>query len=173
MNYKERLINIKNFIFDVDGVFTDGIIVVDTDGNESRNFNTKDGIAVKLATELGYNIAVISGANNEGIRARLNRLGVENVFLGSKDKTKDLVNYSKNKNIILEETVYMGDDLPDIGPMNLVGLKTCPYDAAPEVINICDYISGLKGGQGCVRDIIEQTLKIQAKWILEGSNQNI
>jgi 3-deoxy-D-manno-octulosonate 8-phosphate phosphatase (KDO 8-P phosphatase) len=104
MNYKERLTNIKNFIFDVDGVFTDGIIVVDTDGNESRNFNTKDGIAVKLATELGYNIAVISGANNEGIRARLNRLGVENVFLGSKDKTKDLLNYSKNKNIILEET---------------------------------------------------------------------
>ena len=173
MNYKEKLYKIKNFIFDVDGIFTDGLIIVDSYGKESRCFNTKDGIAVKIATEIGFNIAIISGASNEGIRARLNRLGVENVFLGSKDKSKDLINYSKTNNILLEETIYMGDDLPDLEPMNLVGLKTCPHDASPEVRNICEYVSPHKGGKGCVRDIIEQVLKVQGKWVLNNSNQNI
>ena len=173
MNYKEKLHKIKNFIFDVDGVFTDGLIIVDSNGKESRCFNTKDGIAVKLATENGYNVAIISGANNQGVRKRLNRLGVENIFFGSKDKSKDLINFAKINNISLKETVYMGDDLPDLGPMNLVKLKTCPNDAVPEIRNICDYVSPNKGGNGCVRDIIEQVLKVQGKWILNKSNQNI
>jgi len=173
MNYKEKLHKIKNFIFDVDGVFTDGLIIVDSKGEESRCFNTKDGIVIKLATEIGYNIAIISGANNEGIRARLNRLGVENIFLGSTNKSKDLMNYTKTNNLLLEETMYMGDDLPDISPMNLVGLKICPSDACPEVRNICDYVSSHKGGNGCVRDIIEQVLKTQGKWMFKESHQNI
>ena len=173
MNYKEKLHKIKNFIFDVDGVFTDGLIIVDSNGKESRCFNTKDGIAIKLATENGYNIAIISGANNDGVRARLNRLGVENIFLGSKNKSKDLTDFAKTKNISLKETVYMGDDLPDLEPMNLVELKTCPNDAVPEIRNISDYVSPHKGGNGCVRDIIEQVLKVQGKWILNKFNQNI
>ena len=128
-------------------------------------------IAVKLANDLGYNIAVITGANNKGIEARLNRLGVKNVFLNSNDKVKDLLNYSKTNNINLKKTVYMGDDLPDTFPMELVYLKTCPHDAAPEVREISDYISNKKGGEGCVRDIIEQTLKVQGNWDLSKKNQ--
>jgi len=173
MNYKEKLNNIKTFVFDIDGVFTNGKIMVDSHGNESRSFNTKDGIAVKLANDLGYNIAVITGANNKGIEARLNRLGVKNVFLNSNDKVKDLLNYSKTNNINLEKTVYMGDDLPDTFPMKLVYLKTCPFDAVSEVREISDYISNKNGGEGCVRDIIEQTLKVQGNWNFSKKNQNI
>jgi len=173
MNYKEKLNKIKTFVFDIDGVFTNGKIMVDSHGNESRSFNTKDGIVVKLANDLGYNIAVITGANNKGIEARLNRLGVKNVFLNSNDKVKDLLNYSKTNNINLEKTVYMGDDLPDTFPMKLVYLKTCPFDAAPEVREISDYISNKNGGEGCVRDIIEQTLKVQGNWNFSKKNQNI
>ena len=173
MNYKEKLKKIKTFVFDIDGVFTNGKIMVDSHGNESRSFNTKDGIAVKLANDLGYNIAVITGANNNGIKARLNRLGIKNVFLNSSDKVKDLLNYSKTNNINLEKTVYMGDDLPDTLPMKLVYLKTCPFDAVPEVREISDYISNKNGGEGCVRDIIEQTLKVQGNWKFSKKNQNI
>jgi len=173
MNYKEKLNKIETFVFDIDGVFTDGKIIVDSQGKESRSFNTKDGIAVKLANDLGYNIAIITGANNEGIKARMNRLGIENVFLNSSDKVKDLLNFSKTNNISLRKTVYMGDDLPDIFPMNLVYLKTCPHDAAPEVREISDYVSNKKGGEGCVRDVIEQTLKVQGNWDLSKKNQNI
>jgi 3-deoxy-D-manno-octulosonate 8-phosphate phosphatase (KDO 8-P phosphatase) len=173
MNYKEKLNKIETFVFDIDGVFTDGKIIVDSQGKESRSFNTKDGIAVKLANNLGYNIGIITGANNEGIKARMNRLGIKNVYLNSSDKVKDLLNYSKTKNINLGKTVYMGDDLPDTFPMNLVYLKTCPHDAAPEVREISDYISNKKGGEGCVRDIIEQTLKVQGNWDLSKKNQNI
>lgn len=173
MNYKEKLNKIETFVFDIDGVFTDGKIIVDSQGKESRSFNTKDGIAVKLANDLGYNIAIITGANNEGIKARMNRLGIENVFLNSSDKVKDLLNFSKTNNINLGKTIYMGDDLPDIFPMNLVYLKTCPHDAAPEVREISDYVSNKKGGEGCVRDVIEQTLKVQGNWDLSKKNQNI
>ncbi len=95
------------------------------------------------------------------------------VFLNSNDKVKDLLNYSKTNNINLKKTVYMGDDLPDTFPMELVYLKTCPHDAAPEVREISDYISNKKGGEGCVRDIIEQTLKVQGNWDLSKKNQNI
>ena len=104
MNYKEKLNKIETFVFDIDGVFTDGKIIVDSQGKESRSFNTKDGIAVKLANDLGYNIAIITGANNEGIKIRLNRLGIKNVFLNSNDKVKDLLNYSKTNNINLKKT---------------------------------------------------------------------
>ena len=98
MIYKKKLINIKNFIFDVDGVFTDGSIIVDSDGNEMRIFNTKDGIAVKFASEIGYNICVISGGNNEGVRKRLSRLGVKHIFLGVNDKKQVFDNFLSTLN---------------------------------------------------------------------------
>jgi len=173
MNYKEKLHIIKNFVFDIDGVFTNGLIMIDSSGNESRTFNTKDGIAIKHAIENGYNIAIISGANNEGIRLRLKNLGVINILLGSNNKLKDLKKYIKSNKLSSEETVYMGDDMPDINPMSYVGLKTCPFDAIPEVRSISDYVSPKKGGEGCVRDIIEQTLKVQNNWKLKDSSQNI
>ena len=173
MNYKEKLHVIKNFVFDIDGVFTNGLIMIDSLGNESRTFNTKDGIAIKHAIENQYNIAIISGANNEGIRIRLKKLGVKNIFLGSNNKLEDLKKYMKSHKLSIEETVYMGDDIPDINSMSYVGLKACPFDAIPEVRSISDYVSPKKGGKGCVRDIIEQTLKVQNNWELNDSSQNI
>ncbi len=173
MNYKEKLHIIKNFVFDIDGVFTNGLITIDSLGNESRTFNTKDGIAIKHAIENQYNVAIISGANNEGIRIRLKKLGVKNIFLGSNNKLKDLKKYIKSNQLSSEETAYMGDDTPDINSMSYVGLKACPFDAIPEVRSISDYVSPKKGGEGCVRDIIEQTLKVQNNWELKDFSQNI
>ena len=164
MSYKEKLVKIKNFVFDVDGVFTDGSIIVDSEGNELRKFDTRDGIAVKLATDKGYNFCVISGGKNEGVRKRLNRLGVKNVFLGVDDKIQVFESFINDNNLNLTETMFMGDDLPDISILKKVGLSCSPNDAAHEVREIVDYISIKKGGEGCVRDIIEQVLTIQNNW---------
>ena len=165
MSYKEKLIKIKNFVFDVDGVFTDGSIIVDNSGNELRVFNTRDGIAVKLATDLGYNFCVISGGKNEGVRKRLNRLGIKNVYLGVNNKMEVFKSFMNDNNLKTSETMFMGDDIPDIQILKMVGLSCCPNDAAKEVRELVDYISIKKGGEGCVRDIIEQILTIQKNWI--------
>ncbi len=164
MSYKEKLVKIKNFVFDVDGVFTDGSIIVDNQGNEFRVFSTRDGITVKLATDKGYNFCVISGGKNEGVRKRLNRLGVKNVFLGVDDKIQVFESFINDNNLNLTETMFMGDDLPDINILKKVGLSCSPNDAAHEVREIVDYVSIKKGGEGCVRDIIEQVLTIQNNW---------
>ena len=165
MSYKEKLIKIKNFVFDVDGVFTDGSIIVDNSGNELRVFSTRDGIAVKLATEKGYNFCVISGGKNEGVRKRLNKLGIKNVYLGVNNKMEVFKSFMNDNNLKTSETMFMGDDIPDIQILKMVGLSCCPNDAANEVREVVDYISIKKGGEGCVRDIIEQILTIQKNWI--------
>ena len=165
MSYKEKLIKIKNFVFDVDGVFTDGSIIVDNSGNELRVFSTRDGIAVKLATDKGYNFCVISGGKNEGVRKRLNRLGIKNVHLGVNNKMEVFKSFMNDNNLKTSETMFMGDDIPDIQILKMVGLSCCPNDAAKEVRELVDYISIKKGGEGCVRDIIEQILTIQKNWI--------
>ena len=173
MSYKEKLNKIKNFVFDVDGVFTDGIIYVDSLGNETRGFNSKDGIVVKKALECGYNIIIISGANNYGILNRLKKLGIKDIYLGSENKSSELNEHMKKNKLNRDETLYMGDDISDLGAMKMVGLKTCPYDAVSEIRNNSDYISPKKGGFGCVRDVLEQTLKLQNKWKIRNSDQNI
>ena len=165
MSYKEKLIKIKNFVFDVDGVFTDGSIIVDNSGNELRVFSTRDGIAVKLATDKGYNFCVISGGKNEGVRKRLNKLGIKNVYLGVNNKMEVFKSFMNDNNLKTSETMFMGDDIPDIQILKMVGLSCCPNDAANEVREVADYISIKKGGEGCVRDIIEQILTIQKNWI--------
>jgi|TARA_B100001057_G_scaffold149389_1_gene149288 3-deoxy-D-manno-octulosonate 8-phosphate phosphatase (KDO 8-P phosphatase) len=165
MSYKEKLIKIKNFVFDVDGVFTDGSIIVDNSGNELRVFSTRDGIAVKLATDKGYNFCVISGGKNEGVRKRLNKLGIKNVYLGVNNKMEVFKSFMNDNNLKTTETMFMGDDIPDIQILKMVGLSCCPNDAANEVREVVDYISIKKGGEGCVRDIIEQILTIQKNWI--------
>ena len=165
MSYKEKLIKIKNFVFDVDGVFTDGSIIVDNSGNELRVFSTRDGIAVKLATYKGYNFCVISGGKNEGVRKRLNKLGIKNVYLGVNNKMEVFKSFMNDNNLKTTETMFMGDDIPDIQILKMVGLSCCPNDAANEVREVVDYISIKKGGEGCVRDIIEQILTIQKNWI--------
>ena len=164
MSYKEEFRHITTFIFDVDGVFTDGSITILTDGEMIRTMNTKDGYAVKAALQAGYGIVIISGGTNEAVRMRLNQLGVKYVYLGIHQKADILHDYSKENNLSFENMLFMGDDIPDLEAMNLVRLGCCPNDAVPEVLAAADYISHKDGGKGCVRDVIEQVFKVQGKW---------
>lgn len=164
MSYKEYLKNISTFIFDIDGVLTDGNIQISTSGELLRTMNTKDGFAMKTAIDKGFHICIISGGNNEGVRVRLNNLGVKDVFLGADNKIEILKNYLKENDIDLKNVLYMGDDLPDFEVMSMVGMAVCPQDAVPEIKAVSKYISHKEGGKGCVRDIIEQVLKVHGKW---------
>ena len=164
-NYKEYLNDITTFIFDVDGVLTDGTVIVTTSGEMLRNMNIKDGYALKTAVDKGYNVCVISGGSNEGVRQRLRGLGVTNIFLGAKDKVELLSTYFNDNGIDKKNALYMGDDIPDFLAMQLVDLPCCPQDAAPEIKAISKYISHKKGGKGAARDVIEQVLKVQDKWL--------
>lgn len=170
-SYKEYLKHITTFIFDVDGVLTDGNILVNTDGEMFRTMNIKDGFGLKTAVDQGYRVCVISGGSNEGVRIRLQNLGIKDIFLGAHQKTQILEEYLKTHNLKAENVLYMGDDLPDYEIMQEVGLPTCPQDAVPEIKAISKYISHKKGGKGCVREVIEQVMKVQGKWMVaEGTS---
>lgn len=164
-SYKEYLNDITTFIFDVDGVLTDGRVLVTTSGEMLRSMNVKDGYAIKTAIDMGYNICIISGGSNEGVRVRLSGLGVKDIFLGAKDKISLLNNYFKENIIGSENALYMGDDIPDLDAMQMVALPCCPQDAAPEIKAASKYVSHKNGGCGAVRDVIEQVLKVQDKWL--------
>ncbi|TYB74328.1 KdsC family phosphatase [Bizionia myxarmorum] len=163
-SYKEYLEHITTFIFDVDGVLTDGNVTILTSGEMLRRMNIKDGYALKTAIDKGYNVCIISGGSNEGIRARLDGLGIKDVFLKSHNKIEQLHVYLAQNKLKLENVLYMGDDIPDYPVMKLVGLPCCPQDAVPEIKAISKYISHKDGGHGAVRDVIEQVLKVQDKW---------
>lgn len=165
MSYKELLNDITTFILDIDGVLTDGTVLVTTSGEMLRNMNIKDGYAIKTAVDNGYNICIISGGSNEGVRVRLEGLGVKDIHLGVKDKIQFLNDFLENNAIDRNHALYMGDDIPDYQVMQLVGLPTCPQDAAPEIKAISKYISHKNGGKGAVRDVIEQVMKVQGKWM--------
>lgn len=164
-SYKEIMNDISTFVFDVDGVLTDSSVLVTNEGEMLRTMNIRDGFALKAAIESGYNVCIISGGSNEGVRIRLQNLGVSDVHLGTPDKVKTLNEYIEKHNIKHENVLYMGDDIPDFHVMKLVGLPTCPQDAVPEIKNICRYISHVKGGRGAARDVIEQVMKVQGKWM--------
>ncbi|QAA81512.1 HAD-IIIA family hydrolase [Aequorivita sp. H23M31] len=166
MSYKEYLKHITTFIFDVDGVLTDGTVKVTTEGEMFRTMNVKDGYALKTAVEKGFKVCVISGGTNEGVRVRLQNLGIKDIFLGASQKTQVLEEYLKTNNLKAENVLYMGDDLPDFKIMQEVGLPTCPQDAVPEIKAISKYVSHKKGGKGCVRDVLEQVMKVQGKWAI-------
>lgn len=163
-SYKEYLQHITTFVFDVDGVLTDGTIIITTEGEMLRNMNIKDGYALKTAVDLGYNVCIISGGSNEGVRKRLRGLGITDIHLGVRHKTDTLEEYMDVYGIKAEQVLYMGDDIPDLYVMQKVGLPACPQDAVPEIKAISKYISHRKGGKGCVRDVIEQVLRVQEKW---------
>lgn len=169
-NYKSLLGNIDTFIFDVDGVFTGNVVLLFPDGEQVRTANVRDGYAVQLAVKKGYRIAIISGGKSEAVRKRFEGLGVTDIFLGASDKVKTFQEYAEMRGIDTSRTLYMGDDIPDWKVMHLVGLAACPADAAPEIKSFCRYISPRKGGEGCVRDIIEQTLRVQGRWFDEESH---
>ena len=166
MNYKEKLKEIRVFIFDCDGVFTDGTLLMYPDGYLLRRFNAKDGYAVQIALKKGWRIAIITGGKDKAIKTRFSNLGITDVFLNAQDKLIAFNQYVEKHNLNHKEILYMGDDLPDIPLLEKAGLPCCPNDAVMEVKNCSKYISNIKGGEGCVRDIIEQTLKIQNQWII-------
>lgn len=163
--WEKRLKNVNTLIFDYDGVMTDGTVYMDSNGDPLRTSNVKDGYALQLAGKQGFHLAVISGAVVTNITKRLNMLGVSDVYTGIPDKVVKLEEYMAQYGLKPEQIVYVGDDIPDIKVMRRVGVAACPADAAPEVREICHYISERRGGQGCVRDIIEKTLKLQGKWM--------
>ncbi len=159
--------SIKTFVFDVDGVLATDILVILQGGEMARNMNSKDGYALQLAVKKGYGVAIISGGSSEPVRERLERLGVQNVYLGIHDKKEKLLEYVQENNLQLEEILYMGDDIPDYLVMNLVGLPCCPADAVQEIKQISKYISPISGGKGCGRDVIEKVLKLNGHWDMD------
>lgn len=164
----ERLKKIKTFIFDVDGVMTDGSVLALESGEQTRTFNVKDGYAINRAIKLGYRVAIISAQNQVGVRSRLQYLGVKDIFLGSSPDGKLPIyrSYIEEHQLNEEEVVFMGDDLPDYPVMRLKEvLAACPADASPEIIAISDFISSKNGGQGAVRDLIQQVMEAQGVWM--------
>lgn len=151
-------------MFDVDGVFTDGKVLVMENGEVVRNVFSKDGYAIHLAVQKKYKLVIISGGNNVAIKNLLTRSGIEHIFINQHDKLQCYKDFIYEHNINDEQVMYMGDDLPDYEIMSRVGVAACPNDSAPEIKSICSYISPKNGGEGCVRDIIEQVMRVQGQW---------
>lgn len=163
-SYKEKMNRITTIILDVDGVLTDGSVALIPPDNMVRTMHTKDGFALQYAIKKGYRIGIITGGTSEMVRTRLQYLGIEDVFLRSSNKMEVYEKYQEKEGFKDEEVLYMGDDLPDYHVLERVGVSTCPKDAVEEIRGIVDYVSPVEGGKGCVRDIIEQTLKVQGNW---------
>lgn len=163
-NFKELLRNVKAFAFDVDGVFSNNVLMHPS-GEMMRTMNIKDGFAVQYAVKKGYPIAIITGGNSDAVRVRFEKLGVKDIYLKSNNKIVDFNDYLLRNQLQKEDILYMGDDLPDYQIMKLVGVPTCPADAVEEIKSIAAYISYKTAGEGCVRDVIEQALRVQGNWM--------
>lgn len=164
MNVLEHFQHINTFVFDVDGVLTDGSVLLLENNLQARRMNVKDGLALQMALKNGYNVIIISGGSSDPVIHRLQYLGLKEINLGLKDKLKFLEAYVEQNNLKWGEILFMGDDLPDIPVLEKVGLPCCPADAAIEVRTISKYISSVNGGYGCVRDVIEKVLKLNDHW---------
>lgn len=164
ISYKQILPQIDTFIFDVDGVLTNGMVTIMPDGELVRQMNIKDGFALKHAVEAGYRVCVISGGTNEGVRVRLKNLGIKDIYLGAHNKLEQYYELIDMYELNPDNILYMGDDIPDVPVLEKVGLPCCPQDAVPEIKALSKYISHKNGGEGCVRDILEQTMRVQGKW---------
>ncbi|TWR29049.1 3-deoxy-D-manno-octulosonate 8-phosphate phosphatase [Mucilaginibacter pallidiroseus] len=166
-SFFSKLKDITTFIFDVDGVLTDGSVFVTEAGVQSRAFNIKDGYALQLAVKSGYNVAAISGSRSKSALFRLNSLGIYDVYLGTNTKVDRLKLFMEEKSIHPSTILYMADDIPDLAAMQMIGLPVCPADAAEEIKAICTYVSPIPGGRGCAREIIEKVMKVQGTWLNE------
>lgn len=155
---------VRVFVFDVDGVMTDGRLLITDEGKLLRTFHIRDGYALRKAVERGYPVAIVSGGKSEGVVKRLNQLGITDIFMDAQEKESVLLNWLNARGISGDQLVYMGDDMLDIPAMNHAALRACPSDAVQEVKNISNYISSLPGGAGCVRELIESILKVQNQW---------
>ncbi|MFZ4263383.1 KdsC family phosphatase [Sphingobacterium sp. HJSM2_6] len=168
-----KLKNIKVIILDVDGVLTDGTVLVNEQGEQLRTFNVKDGYAMQLAEKVGLKIWVITGGKSEGVKSRLLGLGLSEVHLAVQNKRVLLRELLATHGISSEQALYVGDDMPDYEVMQDVELAVCPQDAVEEIKAIAHYMSPKAGGKGVVRDIIEKTLKMQGKWVLDSQLKSI
>ncbi len=164
MSYLNHFPRIKAFIFDVDGVLTNGQVVLLPDGQQMRQMHSKDGYALQMAVKKGYIVGIITGGKSIQVRERLTALGITDIYLGALHKDEALDDIINDYSISKEEVMYMGDDIPDLCVLNQVGLAACPSDAAAEVKNVSQYVSSIQGGTGCVRDIIEKVMRSQGKW---------
>ena len=169
MNLLSLFKSIQLFVLDIDGVLTDGNLLVLNDGQMARSMNIKDGYALQLAIKKGYSILVISGGKDDAVKSRLEKLGVKEVFMNVMNKKELLLKYVTDNSLNWPQVLYMGDDIPDMLPMQMVGLACCPADAVAEIKAISHYISPVDGGRGCVRDIIEKVMKLNNHWNADDS----
>jgi 3-deoxy-D-manno-octulosonate 8-phosphate phosphatase (KDO 8-P phosphatase) len=170
-NYKSILKDIDTLIFDVDGVFTDNRVILFPGMEPVRSFSARDGYALQYAIKKGLRIVIITGGRSESVVERLRDFGIEHIYTSVQNKEEKLDEFIKENNASVERMLYMGDDIPDLRVMKKVALACCPQDAVNEIKNICNYVSPFKGGSGCVRDIIEQTLKVKGKWMEEDAHE--
>jgi 3-deoxy-D-manno-octulosonate 8-phosphate phosphatase (KDO 8-P phosphatase) len=166
MNLLELFAPVRTFVFDVDGVLTDGNLMLTEDGHMMRSMSIKDGYAIQLAIKKGYRVWIISGGKSDGVRLRLARLGVQEIHTGIESKKELLHDIALSSNTQYQSVLYMGDDIPDYAAMQVCGLPCCPNDAVPEIKQVAKYISPFGGGKGCVRDVIEKVLKLNGDWDL-------
>jgi 3-deoxy-D-manno-octulosonate 8-phosphate phosphatase (KDO 8-P phosphatase) len=169
MNVLEYFTTVTTFVFDLDGVLTDGTVLVMNDGLQARKMHVKDGLALQMALKNGYNVVIVSGGYSEPVITRLNKLGVQEVYLNISNKLEFLSNYLEQNNLNWSEVLFMGDDLPDLAVLHKVGTPCCPADAVTEVKRSSKYISPVNGGYGCVRDVIEKVLKLNDHWKFDAS----
>ncbi|RXK86471.1 KdsC family phosphatase [Filimonas effusa] len=167
MNVLELFKPVTSFVFDIDGVLTDGMLLVMPGGAMVRRMNIKDGYALQLAIKKGYRVAVISGGDSPEVKERLHKLGVTEVFMKVENKLECLLQYMAAHGLQPQEVLFMGDDIPDYEAMLSVGLPCCPADAVTEIRGIARYISPFKGGEGCGRDVIEKTMKLRGDWMVD------
>ena len=166
MSILDKFREITAFVFDMDGVLTDGTVYAFANGEQVRRMHTRDGYALQFAVKKGYRVAVISGSYSEGAEARLHKLGITDIFMNVHNKRSALLQYMADKAITKSEVLFMGDDIPDYMAMKESGLPCAPLDAAPEIKKVAVFISTFNGGMGCVRDVIEKTLKLNGAWEL-------
>ncbi len=165
-DFLSNLNAITTFVFDVDGVFTNGDLLCAEDGSLLRTMNAKDGFAIQMILSKGYKLVIITGGDSIGVFKRMEKLGVKCIFDKARNKVKVLEGFLEENNISYDQVLYMGDDIPDYDAMNKCIVKCCPSDAVQEIKSIADYISPLAGGKGCVRDVVEKVLKVQGNWFI-------
>ncbi|MFM2338193.1 MAG: hypothetical protein RL115_1386 [Bacteroidota bacterium] len=168
MNVLQFFKPITTFVFDVDGVLTDGTVLVMPNGLQARRMHIKDGFALQMAVKKGYTVKIISGGNSPEVVDRLQKLGITDINMAVLDKKSLLLKHIAEKSLSSQQVLYMGDDLPDIPALLSVGLACCPADAVPEVKAVCQYISPINGGVACVREVVEKVLKLNNHWEFDG-----
>ncbi len=164
-NFKEDLVRVKAFIFDIDGVLSLQTIALNSFGTPNRTVNLRDGYALQLAVKKGYRIGIISGSSSKEYQKRLRRLGINDIYLNSRSKLNNFNSFLKKHDLNRSDVLFMGDDIPDFEVMKEAGIPVCPSDADSEIKQVSSYISDKKGGEGCVRDVIEQVLRLHNNWM--------